>query len=382
MAAITVKNLGAPIRLTEVGVDGFTLETAREGEPVRLHTFCAITSDQPVFHRLVPNMIEILEARARHAGSPIRVNAVETILAIIKPDRTAELYVDTAAISIYGLVRRDIAAGSAVWESDIADVTAMAFPAVEIGKDDKVVCVFRHGWRFAYCADFNRGNNFDHDRFQKTLGTLYRRLKYAHLYEILGDSTTYKGLINVGWFPFVELIGPAIQRLAEFSRADKLDAGEKEVLKAFTAARLDGMVQRWGSIPFLAPRIRILEEGAAAFKAGNPISSIKVLVTEIEGILQDAYKDANGRAGRLVDLLKFARARGSAKAGADDTLLLAGAFMAYLGDYVFANFNPAVGAPSSGSRHAVGHGAAPQESYTMVRALQAILTVDQIAFFI
>jgi hypothetical protein len=33
------------------------------------------------------------------------------------------------------------------------------------------------------------------------------------------------------------------------------------------------------------------------------------------------------------------------------------------------------------SRHAVGHGAATQESYTMTRALQVILTLDQRAFY-
>jgi hypothetical protein len=33
------------------------------------------------------------------------------------------------------------------------------------------------------------------------------------------------------------------------------------------------------------------------------------------------------------------------------------------------------------ARHAVGHGAALAESYTLVRALQALLTLDQLAFY-
>ncbi|MDP1948909.1 MAG: hypothetical protein Q8L77_15565 [Nitrospirota bacterium] len=36
---------------------------------------------------------------------------------------------------------------------------------------------------------------------------------------------------------------------------------------------------------------------------------------------------------------------------------------------------------TAGSRRAVGHGAAPRESYTMPRALQAILTLDQLDFY-
>jgi hypothetical protein len=35
----------------------------------------------------------------------------------------------------------------------------------------------------------------------------------------------------------------------------------------------------------------------------------------------------------------------------------------------------------AGSRHAVGHGAAAADSYTDARALQALLTIDQLAFY-
>ena len=380
--AVKVRNLAAPIQLTDVRIDGFTLDNVREGEPVKMHTFCSLTSDEPLFHRLVPNLVQVLEARAAEAGAPVRINRAETMLAIVRPDYTAHLYVDTAAIALHCMAKRDVTAGSAVFEHDIADVTAMAFPDVEIGKADKAACVFRLDWRFGYCADFNIRKDFDHDRFQRTLGTLYRRLKYRHLYDILDNSAAFDGLVKAGWFPFVELVGPELQRLADFASSDLLDAAEKDVLAAFPDARIDRITQRWRAKPYFASRIRILEEGVAAFKSGNPISSIKVLVTEIEGILQDAYKDAKGRPGRLTDLLKFARANATSKAGSEDTLLLPSAFMAYLDDYVFANFNPAIAAVSSSSRHAVGHGAAPQESYTMVRALQAILTVDQLAFYV
>jgi hypothetical protein len=60
--------------------------------------------------------------------------------------------------------------------------------------------------------------------------------------------------------------------------------------------------------------------------------------------------------------------------------LFPAAFAEYLKSYTFANFDPAANTGIAGSRHAVGHGAAAAETYTMVRALQALLKLDQLAF--
>jgi hypothetical protein len=57
------------------------------------------------------------------------------------------------------------------------------------------------------------------------------------------------------------------------------------------------------------------------------------------------------------------------------------AFIRYLKLHTFANFDPMAEDGTANFRHAVGHGAAQTESYTLVRALQAILTIDQIAFY-
>ncbi len=52
----------------------------------------------------------------------------------------------------------------------------------------------------------------------------------------------------------------------------------------------------------------------------------------------------------------------------------------YLKNYTYAGFNPGdIG--RAGSRHAVSHGAVASDLYTMPRALQALLTLDQLAFY-
>jgi hypothetical protein len=113
----------------------------------------------------------------------------------------------------------------------------------------------------------------------------------------------------------------------------------------------------------------------------TPCPVLKIVLTEIEGILNEAHRKVHGQPAKLKTLLAFAVSSAEAKAGRPDTLLFPKAFAEYLQRYTFANFDPSTSSGSAGSRHAVGHGHAAAESYTLVRALQALLTLDQLAFY-
>lgn len=116
--------------------------------------------------------------------------------------------------------------------------------------------------------------------------------------------------------------------------------------------------------------------------AKKPASVIKIILTEIEGVLNDAHKAVHGGQGaKIKDLLAFTQASAEHRAGGPDSLFFPAAFGHYLAAHTFANFDPVANTGTAGSRHAVGHGAATQDSYTMTRALQAILTLDQLAFY-
>lgn len=126
------------------------------------------------------------------------------------------------------MARRELAAGSAVFENDIADVVGMNFPLVEIDSRDRVVCLFRQDWRFALFFDFSPDGNLDLENFRRTLGTLYRNLKYRHLYDTLADQAVFDRLVDAGWFRFVEIVGGEFRKLANcceagFSLADEED---------------------------------------------------------------------------------------------------------------------------------------------------------------
>lgn len=280
------------------------------------------------------------------------------------------------------MMKRETAAGSVIFESDIADVTGMDFPLVEIDTADRVICLFRQDWRFALYFDFNPEAAFDRAQMNRTLGTLHRSLRYRHLYDVLADQPLFDRLIQRGWFPFVEIIAGGFRELADACGAGfDLADFENNLVASFDQERLERMFARWMLKPHFAGKQQILRAALNSYLAGEPIAAIKITLTEIEGILADAYRAAHGKSAKTKELLAFAVRSAEEKAGAPDTLLFPAAFAQYLSAYTFANFDPEGPPGQAGSRHAVGHGAADADSYTATRALQALLTLDQLGFY-
>jgi len=380
----SIRNSGEPLRFADVQpLIGFAAETTRAGQTAKIWTKLALTSDEPVFHQFVDNLAGVIDHMAQQAGISVNLRRVDTVLLVIKPDNTAELWLDTAAVTLRCAVKRAIAAGTALFESDIADVTGMSFPCVNFGERDKVLCIFREAWRFGFAFDMNPDGKLDLDAFFTTLGTLHRELRYKHLYEAVGNPAIFDRLIATGWFPFVEIITAEFKELLHHFRAD-FDVAEIEpkIIDAFDEARLQHMFQRWTIKPHFAARAALLQEAIEAFGQKKPGSVIKIVLTEIEGVLNDAFRKANdGQGAKLKDLLAFAETSATQRSGGPNTLFFPSAFARYLATHTYGSFDPVAQTGTAGSRHAVGHGAAAQDTYTMTRALQAILTLDQLAFY-
>jgi hypothetical protein len=380
----SVRNMGEPLRFKDVEpLAGFSAEAVKGGDMVKIWTRLALTSDQSLFHRLVENVAGVVSHMAQKAGVAVNLHRADIVLLVLKPDNTAELWVDAAAVSLRCAVKRDIKAGTIVFENDIADITGMSFPCVEFGEKDKVLCIFREAWRFGFAFDMNPEGKLDLEGFTTALGTLHRELHYRHLYQAIADEVLFTRLVGSGWFPFVEIIAGEFKDLLRHGEAGfDLTNIEPTIIAKFDEGRLQHMLKRWLTKPHFAAKSDLLKEAVEAFVSGKPATVIKILLTEIEGILNEAYRAAHdGQGAKLKDLLTFAEASAAQRAGSSNTLLFPMAFGRYLVQNTFANFDPVAATGTASSRHAVGHGAAAQDSYTMSRALQAILTLDQLAFY-
>lgn len=381
-ADVLAGNLGTPIKLTDLEFNGVAAEAGRDGQRIRIWTRLYLTSDDRFFHKIVEGMTAHIQHRAASAGQHVKLTNAGLILLVVHPDNTADLWLDAAAVSLKIMAKRPIAAGTAIFENDIADVKAMSFPLVEISKNDRVICIFREGWRFGLFFDFNPEGDFLIDNMERDLGTLYRRLKYRDLYDAISDQKVFGNLIEAGWFPFVEILGQEFRKLASHCEAGfELDSIETQLLAAFDAKRVEAMFARWVVKSQFAGKEPLLRSAKNNFANGDSVAVLKIVLTEIEGILDEAYRKVHGKSARIRKLLEFAVQSGEQKAGQPDTLLFPAAFGHYLKTHTFAEFDQRTRTGKESSRHAVGHGAAGADSYTQVRALQALLTLDQLAFY-
>lgn len=381
---VLFKNLGDPIRLVDANLAGVSASAARPGDNVEIWTRLALTSDQAVFQKIVPNLASAIEHIAQSSGTGVKLDRAQMVLMVVHPDNTGELWLDKAATVTYTRLRRPgpLPAGAVLFEGDVADVTGIWFPLVDIGEKDRILCLFREGWRFGLYFDFNPDEKLDIDLATKSLGDLYRRMKYASLYAAVADTPNFSALVSLGWFPFLELMGAEYGALWEAYQAGfPLEESEQELVAKFDTARVDRIFCRWMEQPHLKPREEILRSAINAFKARDAVSVIKNLLSEIEGAMSDLHHaETNERTHRIGRLLEFVIRRAEQRAGGKDTLFFPAEFGLYLQNYTYAGFKPG-DVRSAGSRHAVQHGAVPAEEYTMTRALQAILTLDQIAFY-
>jgi len=379
----TIENLGTPIALENIEFCGISAEAVpKEKSQVKVWTRLAITSHDPEFHDIAEGISSSLLHIAQQVGFCPALDRTNNVLLVIRPDKSGELWLDNAAITMNVLPKRDIHPGTVVLQNDVADVVGMSFPKVEIGSEDGIVCLFREGWSFGLYFDFNPNKNLNVSEFERALGTLYRRLKYRKTYDVIADLPFFLRLVEFGWFPFVEIMGGEFDELANvFANDLDIRACEQRLIDRFNTARLNQMFKRWMTKPHIAGKKDILSSAIRAFESNDPIACIKITLTEIEGILNDHHRSLHGRGAKLDKLMQHIVSVAEKKAGSATTLFLPDAFAKYLKEYVYAQTNPSDPAPDAGSRHAVGHGSAKAEAYTQTRALQALLTLDQIAFY-
>lgn len=217
---------------------------------------------------------------------------------------------------------------------------------------------------------------------KRILDSVLREIRYVDLHAALARERTVQGLVAAGWFPFLELMSAEFLMLLEgYESAFGLRQAEAELIGRFDEARLNRMFARWMQLPHLKARDVILAGAVGAFKAEDPLPVIKTVLTEIEGLMSDAYFKSKGeRADRIPVLLDFMTSAVGARAGSEGTLFFPIDFGKYLKGYVYAGC-AYDGLESVGSRLSVGHGDLAREGYLMARALKSLLTLDQISFY-
>ncbi|MCI4665464.1 MAG: hypothetical protein MRY74_12145 [Neomegalonema sp.] len=379
-AKFSIENLAPPIHVNSLKVTGFAMGSAKNGEPLPVCVKHGLTSDDPLFPDIIEGVTRLINGHLPVDPDRVSVDQANCTLVVLHKDDSADLWLDTAAIAFRGMTKRAKKAGELVFQSDLADLNGFDFPAVDLQSDDRIICIVRVGWRFFLYFDLRTNGGLERSALTLELGTLYRRLAYARLYDFVSSQTDLDKLAADGWFPFAELSFEEFQHFIKHLKAgfDISEVGNK-VIEAFDKERIEALRERWKARPSFASRAGIFNAALDAYLRDDYVSTIKNVVTEIEGLLRDHF---GNRKGKIPALIKLAEGAAISKAGAPDTILLPEKFARYMKSITFAGFKSGNPANIASSRHTVAHGEAPEATYTKARALQAILTLDQLGFYL
>jgi hypothetical protein len=372
-----------PIHLEKVRrVTGFAATNSLSGQPARILMKAALTSEEPMFHLIMESIGDTFFGRAK-----VLPDAVLCFVLVFHAGDTADLYVNQDVNYLAEVrAKRNAKAGEVVYLNDIADIRRIKLVGIPLVPSDGVLFCAKVGWKFLLYFDLKEEPR-DFDAFERELAGHYRRMTFEHVYKSIETASQFEQMLNDGWFPFVEIIGREYREIAR-AYADRFnfDGRIAGACGAFTHDRLAVVTARWWSSPHFAAKRRILEAGIEAYLANTPsgdVQCVKTMVTEIEGLLRFAYAADTGKTEHVKtpELTQHVRDRELRRSGDGMSLLLPDPFHRYLTEVVFSNFSVGKGDLAM-SRNTAGHGVARPDDYTHARALQAILTIDQLWFSI
>jgi hypothetical protein len=313
----------------------------------------------------------------------IKPSIVDHLLAIIRNDKTATVYVNELTILSDVIFKgRDINRGDPVYVDDIADILRVRFLGVEIPKDAGVLFLFSEGWRKGLFYDFKplsseEAHERDYD-LEILLGQYYAYLGFQQLFRITDDQ--WNNLIAQKWFPFISLKRETIKKIISYAEngwnIDKLtDAIADEV-----SALIPAFLNKWERSNVFKAHFPLLKQATDRFIEKDYISATSILYPRIEGLMRTYHlgTDRNDRVTQSKLVASVLQARANERHAF--SLLLPGSFRRYLEDVYFADFDPSNAELLS--RHTVSHGVAPAEFFSLKGAVIGLLLLDQLSFYI
>ena len=381
-------------------INGFSLCNVPKGHYFWALSSSRLTSDQPIFYKCLEEISKLYFYPSEYK---ININSVYSFLILIHQDLSADIYLNDFPIEIKCRSKGPLKEKTLVLNNDIADIVELRFPGIDIQESDKVICCLKVGWKFGLYFNFMRNPNLVQKeigssefeevelevsniaQMQSQLGQLYRYLAFQYVYQSLESEPLFEKMVADGWFPFVEILGNEYKTLFENYQNDNFgyDDEVRILLESFGETRLRKITDKWWENPFFQEKRELLQVGVDAFLGGtksNYISCVKNLYPEIEGILRSLYRADHEEAPyRTQKLLEYLLDVGKRNVADDHSLLLPQDFLKYLKSSFFRHFDPAT-ATDDLSRNSVAHGAASEKGYSAEKALQALLTLDQIYF--
>lgn len=357
---------------------GYAVNAAQADQMVQVLTseFTTTEDGMKFISRLEGTPRELLCALPASANA--RESMVDHMLAIIRRDRTATVYLNE--LSWIGTIRSKgpIQKGAEITTDAILDLVTLTPQGVDIPRDAGLVLVLSAGWRKGLFFDYGPlVGNPPRDRAYDLPTTFAAYKAYLLFTETLSlTEAMWVELIQQQWFPFIHLRQATIRslRLAlETGRAidELLDEIETDTKTAIVAR-----IEEWKKLPQLTAHLPVIEAALKHYNLGDYLSATCLLYPRIEGVMRSQhFVDPDAPKASQGNLIATAVAKAELPQH-PYSLLLPSRFGTYLRDVYFADFNPKN--PTGVSRHTVSHGVAPTNALDRKGATVGFLILLQL----
>ncbi|MBU0528476.1 hypothetical protein KKF86_01795 [bacterium] len=359
---------------------GFAVSNTKKGEQTVILTKGIFISDQQEFYKYTEQISNLFLAQAGFF-----IDRVCQFLLLVHKDLSVDIYVNDFPVIAEMRVKKATKKGQPIGINDIADIKQIRFEGIDIKEDDKIAYCFKIGWKFGLYFNFDPKRELEIDKLQQEIGSLYRYLKFQHIYKTLENEKMFEELQKDGWFPFIEILGQPFKELETmYQNKFVFENKIKSFVDSFDEERIKAISERWWSKKEFSDKKTLIEAGLDAYYKNDKngfINCIKTLTSEIEGIVRLQYFDeTNKPKSTFKELIKHVVDKGKAKSS-ENSLFLPLHFLEYLEKVFFADFDLSSGKVEL-SRHSSCHGVAKEEDYRKIKALQTILVLDQLFFYL
>ena len=189
-----------------------------------------------------------------------------------------------------------------------------------------------------------------------------------------------------GWFPFQRILGEEFENLyndINKSLNENLNLPHLQIINAFDNHRLNEMLSDWSEVEVLPHKQ--LETGLKHYQDQDPFSSMHVLIPYIEGIVRKTLNNGLESIDQPKIREKISEDLKGILHTTEDNMLYINAFIFYLKHIWHSSFSNSNNELfnellSPINRNTVSHGVNMYEEFTMEKALQLILTIDQLSY--
>ena len=359
---------------------GYAESAARPGEKVkvRLTDFVSTEDGDELVTKLEGLPQQILSMLS--LPSPALPSTVHSLLAIIRMDKTATVYLNEVQTIGQMRVKGGVKKGELVTVNRVLDVGRMKFQDVIVPPEAGIVYVFSVGWRKGFFYDL-APLHAEHDArsydIEEAVGSFFAYLLFQERFKI--DDSTWNVFFDQKWFPFVHLDNDIIREMIAHAKQGWLidDLLPKIVENVKRLLREDPIDRK--AIPAFVDHADILHTAVERYLADDHVSATSVVYPRIEGTLRSFLRAAGATAAPTAKTLSKVAVEHHETSRISNSLLLPAKFRQYLDDVYFAHFAP--GSSPDVGRHSVAHGEARGTDFTVKATTVAFLLLYQLSLF-